>query len=159
MKDRSADRIPKALGNRNLSNGVLANHSVGLLFGVAAACASLMELPAERLNHLYSRPVGHDASDIAEMLGGALEVDWRADHVRRTALRVGERRSHLQVLHLRISKHLIDGVDRSARNAGALQLLHPVCCAALSRELCDRGIDADAFAQSVRANSGFDAAQ
>ena len=47
-------RLPRALGNRNLSNGVLANHSVGPLFGVAAACASLVELPAERLNHLYS---------------------------------------------------------------------------------------------------------
>jgi 2-methylcitrate dehydratase PrpD len=47
-------RLPKALGNRNLSNAVLANHSVGPLFGVAAACASLLKLPAERFNDLYA---------------------------------------------------------------------------------------------------------
>jgi 2-methylcitrate dehydratase PrpD len=47
-------RLPKALGNRNMINAVLANHSVGPLFGVAAACASLLDLPAERLNHVYA---------------------------------------------------------------------------------------------------------
>jgi 2-methylcitrate dehydratase PrpD len=49
-----ACRLPKALGNRNLNAAVLANHSVGPLFGVAAACASVMRLPAERMNHLFS---------------------------------------------------------------------------------------------------------
>ncbi|HYM35648.1 MAG TPA: MmgE/PrpD family protein, partial [Steroidobacteraceae bacterium] len=49
-----ACRLPKALGNRNLNAAVLANHSVGPLFGVAAACASLIRLPAERINHVFS---------------------------------------------------------------------------------------------------------
>jgi len=49
-----ACRLPKALGNRNLNAAVLANHSVGPLFGVAAACASLMRLPADRMNHMFS---------------------------------------------------------------------------------------------------------
>jgi 2-methylcitrate dehydratase PrpD len=49
-----ACRLPKALGLRNLNNAVLANHSVGPLFGVAAACASLLKLPSERMNHLYA---------------------------------------------------------------------------------------------------------
>jgi 2-methylcitrate dehydratase PrpD len=49
-----ACRLPKALGNRNLNAAVLANHSVGPLFGSAAACASLLGLPADRMNHLFS---------------------------------------------------------------------------------------------------------
>jgi len=52
-----ACRMPKALGIRNLNAAVLANHSVGPLFGVAAACASLLRLPAEKMNHLYSYAV------------------------------------------------------------------------------------------------------
>jgi 2-methylcitrate dehydratase PrpD len=47
-------RLPKALGIRNLRNGVLANHSVGPIFGSAAAAASLIGLPADRMNNLYS---------------------------------------------------------------------------------------------------------
>lgn len=47
-------RLPRALGNRNLNAGVLANHSVGPLFGVAAACAALLALPADRLQHVLS---------------------------------------------------------------------------------------------------------
>jgi len=47
-------RLPKALGIRNLRDGVLANHSVGPILGSAAAAASLIGLPAERMNHLYS---------------------------------------------------------------------------------------------------------
>jgi 2-methylcitrate dehydratase PrpD len=46
--------MPKALGNRNLNSGVLANHSVGPLFGSAAACASLLRLPTARMNDLFS---------------------------------------------------------------------------------------------------------
>lgn len=49
-----ACRMPKALGNRNLNAAVLANHSVGPVFGTAAACASLIRLPADRMNHLFS---------------------------------------------------------------------------------------------------------
>ena len=47
-------RIPKALGIANLRNGVLANHAVGPLFGSAAAAASLMRLPRERLADVFS---------------------------------------------------------------------------------------------------------
>jgi 2-methylcitrate dehydratase PrpD len=49
-----ACRLPKALGNRNLNAAVLANHSIGPLFGVAAACSSLMRVPPERLNDVYA---------------------------------------------------------------------------------------------------------
>jgi 2-methylcitrate dehydratase PrpD len=49
-----ACRFPKALGNRNLNAAVLANHGVGPVFGSAAACASLIGLPAEKMNHLFS---------------------------------------------------------------------------------------------------------
>lgn len=49
-----ACRLPKALGVANLNAAVLANHSVGPLFGVAAALASLLKLPADRLDHVYS---------------------------------------------------------------------------------------------------------
>lgn len=52
-----ACRLPKALGIRNLNAAVLANHSVGPLFGVAAACASLLRVPDERMNHVYSYAV------------------------------------------------------------------------------------------------------
>jgi len=49
-----ACRLPKALGIANLRNAVLANHSVGPLFGTAAAVASLLGLPRERLVHVFS---------------------------------------------------------------------------------------------------------
>jgi 2-methylcitrate dehydratase PrpD len=49
-----ACRFPKALGIRNLNTAVLANHSVGPIFGTAAAVASLVGIPAERMNHVYS---------------------------------------------------------------------------------------------------------
>jgi 2-methylcitrate dehydratase PrpD len=49
-----ACRFPKALGNRNLNAAVLANHSVGPVFGTAAACASLIGLSADKMNHLFS---------------------------------------------------------------------------------------------------------
>jgi len=47
-------RLPKSLGIRNLRDGVLANHSVGPIFGCAAAAASLIGLPPDSMNHLYS---------------------------------------------------------------------------------------------------------
>lgn len=49
-----ACRLPKALGIANLRNAVLANHGVGPLFGSAAAVASLVRLPRERLLHVFS---------------------------------------------------------------------------------------------------------
>jgi 2-methylcitrate dehydratase PrpD len=49
-----ACRLPKALGIANLRNAVLANHGVGPLFGVAAAVASLIKLPRERMVHVFS---------------------------------------------------------------------------------------------------------
>jgi len=47
-------RMPKALGIRNMITAVLANHSVGPIFGSAAAVASLIQLPRERMIHLFS---------------------------------------------------------------------------------------------------------
>lgn len=47
-------RLPKALGIVNLRNALLANHSIGPLFGSAAAAASLIRLPREKLIHMFS---------------------------------------------------------------------------------------------------------
>jgi 2-methylcitrate dehydratase PrpD len=47
-------RLPKALGIANLRNGVLANHGVGPMFGSAAAAASLLRLPKEKMQHVFS---------------------------------------------------------------------------------------------------------
>lgn len=44
-----AGRVPKALGLRNLNRSGLANHGIGPVFGVAAACASLIRLPPDRI--------------------------------------------------------------------------------------------------------------
>jgi 2-methylcitrate dehydratase PrpD len=49
-----ACRMPKALGIRNLSSAVLANHSVGPIFGSAAAIASLIKLPRDKMIHMFS---------------------------------------------------------------------------------------------------------
>jgi 2-methylcitrate dehydratase PrpD len=47
-------RLPKALGVQNMRRGVLANHCVGPLFGSAAAVASLIRLPRERMVDVFS---------------------------------------------------------------------------------------------------------
>jgi 2-methylcitrate dehydratase PrpD len=49
-----ACRLPKALGIANMRNAVLANHGVGPLFGSAAALASLIRLPRDKLVHVFS---------------------------------------------------------------------------------------------------------
>jgi len=49
-----ACRLPKALGIRNLYTAVLANHSIGPIFGSAAAIASLVQLPRDRIIHMFS---------------------------------------------------------------------------------------------------------
>ena len=47
-------RMPKALGIRNLYTSMLACHSVGPVFGTAAAVASLINLPKEKMEHMFS---------------------------------------------------------------------------------------------------------
>ena len=47
-------RMPKALGIRNLYTTALACHSVGPIFGTAAAVASLIGLPKEKMVHMFS---------------------------------------------------------------------------------------------------------
>jgi len=49
-----ACRLPKALGIANMRSAVLANHGVGPLFGSAAAAASLIRMPREKLVHVFS---------------------------------------------------------------------------------------------------------
>lgn len=49
-----ACRMPKALGIRNLQLGRMANHSIGPMFGSAAAAASLIGLPRDRLVDMFS---------------------------------------------------------------------------------------------------------
>jgi 2-methylcitrate dehydratase PrpD len=47
-------RLPKALGIANLRDALIANHSVGPTLGSAAALASLIRLPQEKLIHVFS---------------------------------------------------------------------------------------------------------
>ena len=49
-----ASRVPKALGLRNLYRSGLANHGIGPVFGVAAAAASIIRLPEDRVPALLS---------------------------------------------------------------------------------------------------------
>lgn len=47
-------RVPKALGVRTLYASGIANHSVGPCFGAAATAASLIRLPADKIQHVMS---------------------------------------------------------------------------------------------------------
>ncbi|MDZ4371437.1 MAG: MmgE/PrpD family protein [Phenylobacterium sp.] len=49
-----AGRIPRALGIDNLRRFNIANHGIGPVFGVAAAAASMMRLPEDRIGDLLS---------------------------------------------------------------------------------------------------------
>lgn len=49
-----AGRIPRALGIDNLRRFNMANHGIGPVFGVAAAAASMIRLPEERIGDLLS---------------------------------------------------------------------------------------------------------
>jgi 2-methylcitrate dehydratase PrpD len=49
-----AGRIPKALGVDNMRRAGLANHGVGPVFGTAAAAASLIGLPEERIGDVLT---------------------------------------------------------------------------------------------------------
>lgn len=50
-------RMPKALGVRNLYSMGIANHGIGPCFGAAATAASLLGLPADKVNHVWSYAV------------------------------------------------------------------------------------------------------
>jgi 2-methylcitrate dehydratase PrpD len=49
-----AGRMPKALGIDNLRRANIANHGVGPLFGAAAAAASLLRLPQDRISDVLT---------------------------------------------------------------------------------------------------------
>ncbi len=49
-----AGRIPKGVGVTNLRVAGIANHGVGPVWGTAAACASIMGLPQEKMAHLFT---------------------------------------------------------------------------------------------------------
>jgi 2-methylcitrate dehydratase PrpD len=49
-----AGRIPKALGLKNLQKAGIANHGIGPMFGAAAAAASLLRLPEDKISHMLS---------------------------------------------------------------------------------------------------------
>jgi 2-methylcitrate dehydratase PrpD len=49
-----AGRIPKGLGVTNLRQAGIANHGVGPVWGTAAASASIMGLPRERMSDLFT---------------------------------------------------------------------------------------------------------
>ena len=49
-----AGRMPRALGIDNLRRFNIANHGIGPVFGVAAAAASMLRLPEERIGDLLS---------------------------------------------------------------------------------------------------------
>ena len=49
-----AGRVPKALGNENLRRANIANHGIGPVFGTAAAAASILGLPQDRISDLLT---------------------------------------------------------------------------------------------------------
>jgi 2-methylcitrate dehydratase PrpD len=49
-----AGRIPKAIGNSNLQKAGVANHGIGPTFGSAAAAASLLKLPREKIDFMLA---------------------------------------------------------------------------------------------------------
>ncbi len=49
-----AGRMPKALGIENLRRANLANHGIGSIFGTAAAAASVLEIPRERIGDVLT---------------------------------------------------------------------------------------------------------
>lgn len=49
-----AGRVPKAVGIKNLQNANMANHGIGPVFGTAAAAASILGLPEDRIGDLMS---------------------------------------------------------------------------------------------------------
>jgi len=49
-----AGRVPKALGNENLRKANIANHGIGPVFGAAAAAASILGLPQDRMADLLT---------------------------------------------------------------------------------------------------------
>lgn len=49
-----AGRIPKALGNENLRRAGLANHGIGPVFGTAAAAASIIGIPEDRISDVLT---------------------------------------------------------------------------------------------------------
>ncbi len=49
-----AGRLPKAIGTRNLYQAGLANHGVAPTFGTAAACAALLGLDSDQINHMIA---------------------------------------------------------------------------------------------------------
>lgn len=49
-----AGRVPKALGNENLRRANIANHGIGPVFGTAAAAASILGLPEDRISDLLT---------------------------------------------------------------------------------------------------------
>jgi 2-methylcitrate dehydratase PrpD len=49
-----AGRMPKALGIENLRAANIANHGIGPVFGTAAAAASLLRIPEDRIGHVLT---------------------------------------------------------------------------------------------------------
>jgi 2-methylcitrate dehydratase PrpD len=49
-----AGRIPKSLGIENLRVANIANHGIGPVFGTAAAAASLLRIPEEKIGHVLT---------------------------------------------------------------------------------------------------------
>jgi 2-methylcitrate dehydratase PrpD len=49
-----AGRIPKAIGNSNLQRAGVANHGIGPTFGAAAAAASLLKLPRDKIDFVLA---------------------------------------------------------------------------------------------------------
>src|SRR5579883_3421908 len=73
---------------------------------------------------------------------------WRArqgegltDQADVAAFLIGHVLSHAEMLNLSIGEHLVDGVDRTAGNAGGIELLHPGLARFLLRVFVDLGVE------------------
>jgi 2-methylcitrate dehydratase PrpD len=79
-------RLPKALGIENLQRAGLSSHGVGPLFGTAAAIASLVRLPAARINDVLGYCV--------QQAAGSYEWLRDIDHIEKAYLFSGMPAQH-----------------------------------------------------------------
>src|SRR5690606_9510272 len=71
----------------------------------------------------------------------AVQGKGRSDKMQLAKLIMPDGRRQVEVLYLRILKHLIDSVYRAAGHAGICQVPDPVCGRSCTRHLTDQGVE------------------
>lgn len=76
-----AGRIPKALGLAQLTGAGMSSHAIGALFGSAAAAASLLDLNAEQIGHMFAY--------CAEEAAGSMQWLLDVEHIEKSFVFAG----------------------------------------------------------------------